>query len=171
MITLSIVSWSPKQKCSYQIYLCLEPFCFFSFFFAVCHRHSAKPVKYSAKALPSVTLGKQHTTSTVSANSYLPSVFYRALGKWFAECQIWHSAKKSGLPSVFPKYTRQRIIVCRVFLELHSANLFSKEKKYFFSAYCYCLPSVFWNYTRQTYFPKKKKYLQVLIGILAALIL
>jgi len=24
----------------------------------------------------------------LSANSYLPSVFYRALGKWFAECQI-----------------------------------------------------------------------------------
>ena len=94
--------------------------------------------------------------------------------------------KKSGLPSVFPKYTRQRIIVCRMFLgitldkpifqrknnnfflsilllfakcflELHSANLFSKEKIIIFlSAYHYCLPSVFENYTRQTYFPKKK---------------
>ena len=98
--------------------------------FAVCHRHSAKTKKHSAKALPNITLGKQYTWSTVSANSYLPSVFYRALGKC-AECQIWHSAKKSGLPSVFPKYTRQRIIVCRVFLELHSANLFSKEKNIF----------------------------------------
>ena len=53
--------------------------------FAVCHRHSAKPTKHSAKALPSVTLGKQHTTSTVPANVSLPSVFYRALGKYFAE--------------------------------------------------------------------------------------
>ena len=36
--------------------------------------------KYSAKDLPSVTLGKQHTASTVPANVYLASVFYRALG-------------------------------------------------------------------------------------------
>ena len=46
--------------------------------FAVCHRHSAKD-------LPSVTLDKQHTTSTVPANGSLPSVFYRTLGKDFAE--------------------------------------------------------------------------------------
>jgi len=38
------------------------------------------------------------------------------------------SKKKSGLPGVFSKYTRQRIIICRVFLELHSANLFFKKK-------------------------------------------
>ena len=69
---------------------------------------------------------------------------YSAGKQLFAECFfIAHSAnslpsvkfdtrqKKSGLPSVFPKYTRQRIIVCRVFLKLHSANLFSKEKKIF----------------------------------------
>ena len=54
--------------------------------FAVCHRHSANTTKHSAKALPSVTLGKQHTASTVPANVSLPSVFYRALGKDFAEC-------------------------------------------------------------------------------------
>ena len=42
---------------------------------------SARDKKYSAKTLPSVTLGIENTTSTVSANSYLPSVFYRALGK------------------------------------------------------------------------------------------
>ena len=53
--------------------------------FAVCHSHSAKPTKHSAKPLPSVTLGKQHTTSTVPANVSLPSVFYQALGKFFAE--------------------------------------------------------------------------------------
>ena len=107
----------------------------------------------------------RHTTHAicVSANSYLPSVFYRALGKCFAECQIWlDTRQKSSLPSVFWKNTGQRIIVCRVFLgitlskpifqrkiinfflsipllfaecfwELHSANLFSKEKNIFFS--------------------------------------
>jgi len=53
--------------------------------FAMCHRHSAKPKKHSANDLLSVTLAKQHTTSTVPANVSLPSVFYRALGKDFAE--------------------------------------------------------------------------------------
>ena len=41
--------------------------------------------KHSAKDLLSVTLGKQHTASTVPANVSLPSVFYRALDKYFAE--------------------------------------------------------------------------------------
>ena len=54
--------------------------------FAVCHKHSAKPTKHSTKALPNVTLVKQHTASTVLANVFLPSVFYRALDKDFAEC-------------------------------------------------------------------------------------
>ena len=53
--------------------------------FAVCHKHLAKPKKHSAKDLSSVTLGKQHTASTVPVNISLPSVFYRALGKYFAE--------------------------------------------------------------------------------------
>jgi len=35
--------------------------------------------------LPGATLGKLHTPSTVPANGYLPSVFYRALDKDFAE--------------------------------------------------------------------------------------
>ena len=56
--------------------------------FAEYPKHSAKDIKHSTKVLPSVTLGKQHTASTESANSCLPSVFYRALDKWFAECQI-----------------------------------------------------------------------------------
>ena len=96
--------------------------------FAMYHMHSAKTKKHSAKALPSVTLGKQHTASIVSENSYLPSVFYRALGKWFVSVKF---------------DTRQKKVVCRVFSKIHSAK-------------DYCLPSVFGNYTRQTYFPKKK---------------
>ena len=132
--------------------------------FAVCHRHSAK-------ALLSATLDKQHTTSTVSANSYLPSVFYRALGKWFAECQIWHSAKKKWFAECFSKIHSAKDYCLPSVFGITLGKPIFQRKKYFFSAYCYCLPSVFWNYTRQTYFPKKKKYLQVLIGILAALIL
>ena len=49
---------------------------------------------HSAKDLSSVTLGKQHTASTVPANSSLPSVFYRALGKDFAESWNRRLAKK-----------------------------------------------------------------------------
>ena len=79
--------------------------------------------------------------------------------------------KKIGLPSVFPKYTWQRIIVCRVFLGITLGKPIFQRKKIFFSqhtiivcrvflgitlgkpifqrkkqifsAYCYCLPSVF----------------------------
>ena len=54
--------------------------------FVVCPRHTVKPKKYSAKALSSVTLGKQHMAYTVTAKVYLPSIFYRALGKDVAEC-------------------------------------------------------------------------------------
>ena len=53
--------------------------------FIVCHRHSTKPKKYLVNDLPSVTLDKQHTTSTVPINGSLPRVFYQALGKDFAE--------------------------------------------------------------------------------------
>ena len=84
--------------------------------FAECQGHSAKAQKHSATALPSVTLGIQHTASVCrqtaicrvffiahSANG-LPSVKFdtRQKKKWFAEC--------------FCKKTRQRIIICRVFL-------------------------------------------------------
>jgi hypothetical protein len=55
-------------------------------FFAECLRHSAKAILHSAKALPSVTLGKEHSAKISSAKSYLPSVFFRTLGN-FAECQ------------------------------------------------------------------------------------
>ena len=127
----------------------------------MCHRHTTKPKKDLAKALPSVTLGKQHTTSTVSAQRPKP------LSKGFAKCNTRQTAhniysvgkqlfaecflsrtrqmvcrvsnltlgKKKWFAECFPKYTRQNtvhIIVCQVFLELHSANLFFKEKKYFF---------------------------------------
>ena len=54
--------------------------------FVVCPRHMAKPKKHSAKALPSVTLRKQHTAYTLTTKVYLLSVFCRALGKDVAEC-------------------------------------------------------------------------------------
>jgi hypothetical protein len=50
-------------------------------------RHSAKTILHSAKALPSVTLGKEHSAKISSAKGSLPSAFFRTLGKDFAECQ------------------------------------------------------------------------------------
>jgi hypothetical protein len=56
-------------------------------FFAECLRHSAKAILHSAKALPSVTLGKEHSAKISSAKGSLPSAFFWTLGKDFAECQ------------------------------------------------------------------------------------
>ena len=56
-------------------------------FFAECRIHSAKALLHSAKGLPSVALGKPHSVKKVTAKAPLPSVFFRALGKVFAECQ------------------------------------------------------------------------------------
>ena len=70
------------------------------------------------------TLGKQYTTSTVSANSYLLSVFYCALGKWFAECQIWHSTKKVVCRVFFQNTLGKWLLFAECFGELHSANVF-----------------------------------------------
>ena len=58
---------------------CID-FCHVSLF-VKCNFHGTRQIAL----LPSVTLGKQHTASTVPANVILPSVFYRALGKYFAE--------------------------------------------------------------------------------------
>jgi hypothetical protein len=55
-------------------------------FFDECLRHSAKAFLHSAKALPSVTLGKEHSAKISSAKGSLPSAFFG------------HSAKT--LPSV-----------------------------------------------------------------------
>jgi hypothetical protein len=46
------------------------------FFAAECLRHSAKAILHSAKALPSVTLGKEHSAKISSAKGSLPSVFF-----------------------------------------------------------------------------------------------
>jgi hypothetical protein len=114
--------------------------------FAECLRHSAKPWKHSAKALPGVTPGKGHSVVIIPAKTSLPSAFYRALGKGFAQCQIRHSAKKSRrdgvrtvtalcrAPSVWrsaktlifaerPLFGAwQRLALCRVPVTWHSAK-------------------------------------------------
>ena len=54
--------------------------------FAECRIHSAKALLHSAKGLPSAALGKPHSVKKVTAKAPLPSVFFRALGKVFAEC-------------------------------------------------------------------------------------
>jgi hypothetical protein len=53
-------------------------------FFTECRRHSAKTILHSAKPLPSVTLGKEHSANISSAKSSLPNTFFRTD---FAECQ------------------------------------------------------------------------------------
>jgi hypothetical protein len=52
-----------------------------------CLKHSTNPGKHSAKASPSVTLGKKSSANCTLAMASLSSTFYRALGKDFAECQ------------------------------------------------------------------------------------
>jgi hypothetical protein len=119
--------------------------------FAECLSHSAKPRKYSTNTLPSVTLDKERLANCTSATTSLPSTFCRVpFGtrqrkvavtapsdghRSFAECLLWHSAKRPILPSVgyhgprqrrlqwapppvlVPRAlvgTRQRMLLCRV---------------------------------------------------------
>jgi len=84
------------------------------------------------------TLGKSFTECNTRQTAH---GIYRVGKQLFAECFfIAHSA--NGLPSV--KFdTRQKKVVCRVFFQ----NTLGKGLLF---AEC------FWNYTRQTYFPKKK---------------
>ena len=94
-------------------------------FFAECLRHSAKARLHSAKPLPSAALGKEHTAKNWSAKHSLPSVFYWALGKGFAECPGDTRQRKAivtalvpltvTLPSANPAGTRQRFFI--VFLK------------------------------------------------------
>jgi hypothetical protein len=67
--------------------------------FAECLKHSAKPKKHSAKALPSVTLDKEGLANSASAKPSLPSAFSRALSK--EVCRV-------------PESTRQRKAVVTV---------------------------------------------------------
>jgi hypothetical protein len=108
--------------------------------FTECLGHSTKAILHSAKALPSVTLGKERSANCTSATASLPSTFCRALDKEFAfdtrqricrvpfdtrqrkvtvtapsdgdrsfaECLLWHSAKRPILPSVCSHGPRQR---------------------------------------------------------------
>jgi hypothetical protein len=74
-------------------------------------------------SLLSVALGKESSTNSTSAMASLPSTFYRALGKDFAECQSvldkekWSSRRRvtetTPLSSVLGD-TRQRSYLCRV---------------------------------------------------------
>ena len=68
-------------------------------FFAECPRHSAK-------ALPSVALGKEHSEKKLSAKASLPSSFCRALGKDSAKCKsekIWKKKEKNYLLEAHPQ--------------------------------------------------------------------
>jgi hypothetical protein len=90
-------------------------------------KHSAKPEKHSAKALPSVALGKEGSTHNASAKPSLPSTFSRALGK--EVCRVPESTRQrkaavtatSDGDGVFAD-TRQRSYLCRVSARQHSAK-------------------------------------------------
>src|SRR5688572_11187452 len=99
--------------------------------FAECQRHSAKAQKHSAKALPSVTLGKEHTANFVSAKTSLPSVKTRALGKHFADGQktlgekmysVKYALTASGLTAGLPSARREALGKHRVFAECHGVG-------------------------------------------------
>ena len=66
--------------------------------FAECPKHSAKGIKHSANGSPSVTLDEQHSPKKVTAKPTLPSVFYRALGKAFAECPTLDKVETEKTP-------------------------------------------------------------------------
>jgi hypothetical protein len=65
-------------------------------FFAECLKHPAKPGKYSAMALPSVTLGKEVSINYTSAMASLSSTFCLALDKDFVECHSVLDKEKSS---------------------------------------------------------------------------
>jgi hypothetical protein len=64
-------------------------------FFAECLKHSTKPERHSTNALSSVTLDKESSANCTSTTTSLPSTFYRALDKDFAECHLLLSKEKS----------------------------------------------------------------------------
>ena len=125
-----IIIQSPVSKCikRYDRIIIIYIFTTGISFFAVCSKHTAKAILHSAKALPSVTLGKERSANCTSTTTSLPSTFCRALGKVpfvtrqrkvtvtapsdgdgsFAECLLWHSAKRPILPSVCSHGPRQR---------------------------------------------------------------
>ena len=104
----------------------------------------------SAKALPSAALGKGPSANFGSAKVSLPSVFYRALGKGFAECLPGGTRQRKvtvmtgykltvALPSVSKKGTWQRIFFKKIpnffaecLLAGHSAQKFEIFFKKFF---------------------------------------
>jgi len=75
--------------------------------------------------LPSATLGKAETAKRITTKQALPSVFFRALGKVFAECPFdtWETkvTEDHGLPSVYNQtlgkdnfFKKNNFLVCRV---------------------------------------------------------
>ena len=56
--------------------------------------HLAKATLPSAKPLPRAALGKKPTVKNPSAKNSLPSAFYRALSKVFAECNLGTRQRK-----------------------------------------------------------------------------
>jgi len=102
-------------------------------------------------ALPSAALGKGSSANFKSAKGSLPSAFYRALGKGFAECLLGGTRQRKvtvmtgykltvALPSVCKKGTRQRNFFKKILnfcaecpTRRHSAKKFGIFLKKFFA--------------------------------------
>jgi hypothetical protein len=88
--------------------------------FVECLKHSTKPGKHSAKALPTVTLGKESSTNCTSVTTSLSSTFYRALDKVFVESHsVLDKEKLSSRHQVtttepVPSVTKLWLTLCRV---------------------------------------------------------
>ena len=123
---------------------------------------TAKTKKHSAKALPSVTLGKQHTTSTVSANSYLPSIFLSRTRQMVYRVSNLTLGKKVVCRVFLGITLGKGLLFAKYFWKLHSANLFSKGKKNnFFLSIPLLFAECFWELHSANLFSKEFFFLSI----------
>jgi hypothetical protein len=80
----------------------------------------AECLKHSAKALPSVALGKESSAHSASAKPFLSSTFSRTLGK--EKQPLRRRVMETTSLSSAPGGTRQKSYLCRVSARQHSAK-------------------------------------------------
>ena len=104
--------------------------------------HSAKATLPSAKPLPRAALGKAPPVKNPSAKNSLPSAFYRALDKVFAECNLGTRQRKvtitapvafaHALPSVMSEASGKDFLIFFFKISLPSALPGRHSAKIFF---------------------------------------
>jgi hypothetical protein len=93
-------------------------------FFAKCLKHSAKPGKHAAKALPSVTLDKEGLVNCTSVTASLPSTFLLGTPQRLCRVPLGTQQRKvivttsgdgdGACAECPPSDTWQRLTLCRV---------------------------------------------------------